>query len=167
VEENTEEKEYDELEKSIQDKTICAVEESICHILDQGIATDNIEHLYKLVDIHKDMYNEKYWKVKESEIMRYDAYGNYNRYDDYNRRGMDGRYRGHDYMNRMHDGYNRYEEGREQYNRGNYGAKDDTLRSLEYMLESAMDFFKMLKSEANSQEEMQLIREYAKKISDM
>jgi len=59
------------------------------------------------------------------------------------------------------------EKMREQYNRGNYNAKDDTLRSLQYMLESAHDFFKMLKTEANSQEEMQMIREYAKKISEM
>ena len=35
------------------------------------------------------------------------------------------------------------------------------------MLDSATDFFHMLKSEANSQEEMQMIREYAKKISEM
>ena len=35
------------------------------------------------------------------------------------------------------------------------------------MLESATDFFKMLKSEANSQEEMQLVKEYAQRIAQM
>ena len=166
-------------EISIQQKILNATESSICNILNDGLTEGNLEILYKLVDIHKDISNEEYWKVKESEIMRYDNYGNYNGYNNYNnnygreqysaygRRGGDRRYRGHDYMDGMYEGYSRYEEGREQYNRGNYNAKDDTLRSLEYMLESAKDFFGMLKSEANSQEEMQMIREYAKKISEM
>lgn len=173
----SEQKEYD---KSIQDKIIESVEESICEIIEVGLSPDNLDLLFKLVDIHKDIHNEKYWKAKECEIMRYDnynGYGNYSaggynnygreQYGEYGRRGGGRRYRGHEYMDGMYDGYSRYEEGREQYNRGNYNAKDDTLRSLQYMLESTTDFFKMLKSEANSQEEMQMIREYAKKISEM
>lgn len=67
----------------------------------------------------------------------------------------------------MYDNYGRYEDGRNEYNRGNYGTKNETLTSLKYMLESMEDFVKMLKSEAGSQEEMQLIREYTKKISEM
>ena len=35
------------------------------------------------------------------------------------------------------------------------------------MLESMVDFVKMLKHEANSQEEVNLIREYTKKINEM
>jgi hypothetical protein len=170
MEENENTSEQKEYEKTMEVKVIDAVEELINGIIKQGIDTENLESLYKLIDIHKDIHNEKYWKMKESEIMRYDNYGNYGRYDNYNtydRRGMDRRYRGHDYMDNMYNGYSRYEEGREQYNRGNYNAKDDTLRSLQYMLESAHDFFQMLKSEAGSQEEMQMIREYAKKISEM
>lgn len=156
------------------DELLPKVENSIHTMLEEGLTENNLDLLYKLVDIHKDICNEKYWKVKESEIMRYDnysgyGYNNYGReqYSAYNRRGSERRYRGHDYMDGMYDAYGRYEDGREQYNRGNYGAKDDTLRSLEYMLESAKDLFHMLKSEANSQEEMQMIREYAKKISEM
>lgn len=109
--------------------------------------------------------------------MRYRPYGNYGHYEEYNeygrydneygRRGVDAKYRGHQYMDRMYNDYGRYEEGRREYNRGDYNAKEDTLKSLEYMLESMVDFVKMLKSEANSQEEMELIREYTKKISEM
>lgn len=172
--------------KSMHDKVLEETESSICNMLEQGISTDNLDIIYKLVDIHKDICNEKYWKVKECEIMRYDNYGRYNEYgryndsgygnysnynnygrDEYGRRGVDAKYRGHDHMDRMYNEYSRYEDGREQYNRGNYGAKDETLTSLKYMLESMQDFVKMLKSEANSQEEMQLIREYTKKISEM
>ena len=62
--------------------------------------------------------------------------GNYGR-DEYGARGRDsrGRYRGTSYMDRMYNEYGRYEEGREQYNRGNYNAKEDSMKSLEYMLE--------------------------------
>ena len=92
----------------------------------------------------------------------------FGRYD-YGRRARDsrGRYMGHEHLDKMSAEYGRYEEGREQYNRGNYGAKEDTLRSLEYMLESMVDFVRMLKHDAHSQEEINLIKEYTRKISDM
>ena len=145
------------------------VKKSIEEILEQGLNTNNLEHLYKLVKINK--------MTKESDSMRYRPYGNYGHYEEYNdygrydneygRRGVDTKYRGHQYMDRMYNDYGRYEEGRREYNRGDYNAKEDTLKSLEYMLESMVDFVKMLKSEANSQEEMELIREYTKKISEM
>ena len=35
------------------------------------------------------------------------------------------------------------------------------------MLESTVDFMEMLKKDASSKEEMELIKEYSKKISDM
>jgi len=148
------------------------LEEKICNILDEGIQPSNIEMLDMLVDIHKDVANEEYWE-KKGEIMRYGNYGRgynegYGR-DQYGARRRDsrGRYMGHDHLDRMYEDYGRYEEGRQEYNRGNYGAKDDTLKSLEYMLESMVDFVEMLKHEAGSQEEMQLIREYTQRIAQM
>jgi len=155
------------------------LEEKICAILDETIQPSNIEMLDMLVDIHKDVANEEHWERKEN-IMRYSNYGRggYNE-GGYGRRGYGegsygrrerdsrGRYKGHDYIDEMYGEYGRYEEGRQEYNRGNYGAKDDTLKSLEYMLESMVDFVEMLKSEAGSQEEMQLIREYTQRIAQM
>ena len=71
-------------------------------------------------------------------------------------------------MDSMYNEYNRYEEGREQYNRGgNYNTKEDSMKSLEYMLESMVDFVKMLKEEAQSQEEINMIKKYTRKISEM
>lgn len=144
------------------------LEEKICHILEEGIQPNNIEMLDILVDIHKDVANEEYWERKEKDM----RYGNYDRRymeGSYSARRRDsrGRYMGHDHLDRMYDDYGRYEEGRQEYNRGNYGAKEDTLKSLEYMLESMVDFVNMLKSEAGSQEEMQLIREYTQRIAQM
>lgn len=153
------------------------LEEKICQIIEEDISPNNIEMLDMLVDIHKDVANEDYWKGKENN-MRYGEYGrrgygegSYSRrgYNEgsYSARGGRGRYRGHDYIDEMYSEYGNYEEGRQDYNRGNYNAKNDTLKSLEYMLESMVDFVDMLKSEAGSQEEMQLIREYTQKIAQM
>lgn len=163
----------EETKKKLNEK----LEEKICQIIDDDISTNNIEMLDMLIDIHKDIANEDYWKGKEKE-MRYSNYGRgYN--EGYGRRGYGegsygrrerdsrGRYKGHDYIDEMYGEYGRYEEGRQDYNRGNYGAKEDTLKSLEYMLESMVDFVEMLKSEAGSQEEMQLIREYTQRIAQM
>lgn len=145
--------------------------ESIDEILDAGINTGNLKNLGELVDIYKD--------IKEVECMQYGEYGNYGREpghgaygrdmygDRYSRRGYDTKYRGEHSLDAMHDSYRAYSAGREAYGRGNYGAKEDSMKSLRYMLESAVDFFKMLKSEANSQEELTMIHDYVNKINEM
>ena len=155
------------------------IENGITNVTENGIQVENLDTLYKLVDIHKDLANEEYWeKKKEVMDMNYRGYGNYDR-EDYGRRQRDsrgrymargrgrGNYRGDEHMEEMYEAYQEYSEGREEYNRGNYGAKEDTMKSLEYMLESAVNFFEMLKQDAGSQEEIQLIKHYSKKISEM
>lgn len=141
-------------------------------IANDGIeSNNNLEHLYKLVDIEKDLCEIE----KGGESMNYNAYGRYNDYgrygrDEYGRDeyGMRGRYRGHDYMDSMYNEYGRYEEGREQYNRGgSYNAKEDSIQSLEKMLQYNVDLIKMLKDKAQSQEEMNIINKYVHKISEM
>lgn len=166
------------------------VEEKIEKILETGINIENIDLLYKLVDIHKDIENEKYWNKKKEvyENMNYRNYGEYpDEYTIYNRRGMAGmgrgygegnygrrgvpgtgrRYRGEDMLEDMHENYNNYSESKEEYGRGNYGAEEDTMRSLDYMLKSVVQFIKMLEEDAGSEEEMKLIKKYSRKISEM
>lgn len=172
-----------EEEKDIFQNAVEQVEEKIRIILDEGIHSENLETLGELIDIHKDLCNEKYWKKKE-EVMDmnynrgYGEYGNYGEYGEYGRRrrdsrgrymrrGVDSRYQGHEMIDEMHDGYQEYSEGREAYNRGNYGAKNDTMKSLDYMLQSVTQFIEMLKQDASSQEEMELIKKYTREISEM
>lgn len=136
--------------------------ESIDKIIDDGLNTSNLDTLYKLVKIKH--------LVKEDDNMyenygNYGGYGNYgNRagYDNYGRRGYDMKYRGHDYIGRMSEEYGRYEEGKSRY-----GANEDTKRSLKYMLESMENFARMLKEDAKSQEEVEMIRQTAQRIAQM
>lgn len=122
--------------------------------------------------------------------MRYREYGEYGEYgnDNYGRRGVPGtgrryressygrrgvpgsgrgRYRGEETMNEMYEAYKDYSDGREEVNMGNYGAKGETMKSLDYMMKSVVEFIEMLKKDAGSQEEMQLIQEYTRQISEM
>lgn len=93
----------------------------------------------------------------------------------YGRRGVPGtgrgRYRGDDngeeMMDEMYGAYREYSDGREEYRRGNYGAKKDTMESLECMMESVVDFIAMLKKNADSQEEIELIQKYTEEISEL
>lgn len=48
-----------------------------------------------------------------------------------------------------------------------YGDRGDTTKSLEYMLESIVCFVEMLQEDATNQDEMDLIRRYTRKISEM
>ena len=75
-------------------------------------------------------------------------------------RGYGRRYRGEDVLDRMHDDYSDYSYGRENY-RGN------TTQSLEYMMKSVADFVGMLQDDAGSQEELDIIKKYSRKISEM
>ena len=43
------------------------VETQITNIIGDGVRQDTVDYLYKLVDIHKDIKNEEYWKVKEEK----------------------------------------------------------------------------------------------------
>lgn len=158
------------MEENIKERITKETEQKITEVLDQGLHEGNVDLLYTLVDIHKDIANENYWEEKE-DAMRYRNYseGSYREHDMYGRRQRDsrGRYKGHEMMDDMYRGYEEYSEGKERYKRGSYGAKEDTMKSLEYMLESMVDFVEMLKQDANSQEEMELIKEYTRRIADM
>lgn len=169
------------MNKVIHEDLKHATEDTIKKLLEESqgeINTNNLEALGELIDIHKDIANEKYWCTKEESEM-YGNYGNYNnyggRYSDYDRndyRGYDnygrrerdsrGRYKGHDYIDRMYDYYGRYEEGHQRY-----GANEDTMKSLKYMLESMEDFARMLREDAQSQEEIEMIRQTAQRIAQM
>jgi hypothetical protein len=182
-----------EKEESIVKNAKQKVEKKIKDIVDQGIQVTNIDLLYKLVDIHKDFANEELWEAeKEEKEMMYGNYGNYGResYGEYNeggnygggrrrdsrgrymeggsygRRGVPGsgrgRYRGEEMMDEMAYHYGNYNEGREQY-----GADEETMKSFKYMLKSFKDYYKHLKEEASSQQEVKMLEDVAREISQM
>lgn len=133
--------------------------ERLCEYLDkvanQNLDATDIDYLFKVVDIYKDI----------KEVQNMNNYGEYGRYEDYGRRGVDSRYRGESYMDGMRGSYRNYEEARNEYNRGNYGAKEDGLKELEYMLHALVKFAKTIKEEASSPEEQDIVRKHFKKIS--
>lgn len=137
-------------------------EESINRILEEGINTNNLEHLYKLTKINHI--------AKEDESMNYGnyngrgpghgSYGEYGRYEDgsygeygrdsYGRRGYDMKYRGEDELDRMHGEYGRYMESRNRY-----GAGEETDKSFHYMVKALEDFIMVLKEEAETPQQKQ------------
>lgn len=185
--------EKDKTTQPMGEKVKEETEKLINRILEEGIRMENIDFLYKMIDIHKDIANEDYWDVKKEGIkMRYrtsygrdeygrDVYGKYedNRYGNYSnygRRMRDsrGRYMGgyneyhnDDTMKTLMSSYQAYSDSKEAYGEGNYGAKGDTITNLDYMLQSIVEFMQMLKNDVNSQEEMDLIKHYSKQISEM
>lgn len=163
--------------EEVRDKVKCEVEKAMNNIVEDELKLNDVDLLGKLVDIHTDLANEDYWKEKKEVMsMRYREEGNYGRrgrYSEgsYGRRGVKGtgrgRYRGDEMMEEMQESYQEYNEGREQYGRGNYRAKEDSMKSLEYMLQSVVEFMEMLEEDAGSQEEVELIKKYTRKISEM
>ena len=148
----------------MEDRVTEKMTESINKIMDEGLNTSNVELLYKLVDIYKD--------VKEVKNMNYGEYGNYGArragYDaygrgnygagsyieygrgSYGRQGRDMKYRGEDELDRMYGEYGRYQESRNRYGNG-----EETDRSFHYMVKSLEDFIKVLYEEAETPQQKQ------------
>ena len=137
-----------------------------------------------MIDVKKDIAEIE----KEEQEMMYSNYGNYDNYGEYDRsygggrrrdsrgrymesgsygrRGVPGsgrgRYRGEEMMDEMAYHYGNYNEGREQY-----GADEETMKSFKYMLKSFKDYYKHLKDEASSQQEVKMLEDVAREISEM
>jgi len=127
--------------------------EAIERILKEGIATTNLDHLYKLTKINHI--------AKEEENMNYgryygNEYGNYNgNYgNEYGRRGYDAKYRGNEHLDRMYNEYGRYMDYR-----GRYGASEETDKSFYYMVKALEDFIKVLHEEADTPQQKQQLKE--------
>ena len=175
-----EEKKIEETKEDVLIKTKSEVERIIKQITENGLQTANVELLYKLIDIHKDIENEKYWKEKEEESMYrgrdYFMDDSYNggrsrdsrgRYMDgsYGRRGVPGtgrgRYRGYDMIEEMGEHYGDYSEGRDTY-----GNDRETEKSFDKMLQSLEDFTYLIMQEADSQDKIEKVKKTARKISE-
>ena len=171
-------------ETNVIEKVTEEVDKSITRIMQQGVQTNNVDFLYKMIDIKKDIAEIK----KEEQEMMYGNYGNYDNYGEYDRsynggrrrdsrgrymeggsygrRGVKGtgrgRYRGEEMMDEMAYHYGNYNEGREQY-----GADEETLKSFEYMLKSFKDYYKHLKQEASSPQEVKMLEQTAEEMLEM
>lgn len=149
----------------MENKVIEKMTESINKQLEDGLNTQNIDLLYKLVDIYKDMKEVENMNYGEyGRRAGYDAYGrnnygNYGNYGNYNmeygrgsygRQGRDMKYRGDDELDRMYGEYGRYQESRQRY-----GAGEETDKSFHYMVKSLEDFIKVLYEEAETPQQKQ------------
>ena len=74
------------MDDEVKCKILEEAENQIKLIKEEGVKPDNVDYLYKLIDIHKDIKNEDYWKMKEENMMRYNGYnagyGDYGRMRD-------------------------------------------------------------------------------------
>lgn len=169
-----EENKIEESKEDVLIKTKEEVEKLIKQVTESGLQVANVELLYKLIDIHKDINNEEYWKKKEENMM-YRDYDNYSggrsrdsrgRYmDSYGRRGVPGtgrgRYRGYDMIEEMGEHYGDYSEGRDTY-----GNDHETEKSFDKMLQSLEDFTYLIMQEADSPDKVEKVKRTARKISE-
>lgn len=168
------------------DKIKEQVEQQIKNISEEGVQIGNIEYLCKLIDVHKDIANEEYWKVKEEVYkMRYNDYNDYNEYEGYGRRGVPGtgrryrgygrrgvkgtgrgRYRGEEAMEEMQEHFENYSEASEEFNEGNYGAEGGMIKSVEGIMENVYKIVEEI-GESGNPEVMHIIKKYSKKMGEI
>lgn len=138
----------------MEEKTIELTEKSIKRILDEGLTTNNLDHLYKLTKIkHMAKEDKEMYGNYGGRNAGYDAYGR-DRYNNYGRRGYDMRYRGDEEIDRISGEYNRYMESRSRY-----GAGEETDKSFHYMVKALEDFIRVLYEEAETPQQKQQLKE--------
>lgn len=156
------------------DKVIEETEKLVEKILEQGLQdSNNLEYLYKLLDINKDAHKIKCMKEEMEMYGEYGnysgrragydsygrgnygegSYGEYGRGGNYGRRGRDAKYRGDDELERMSGEYGRYQESRR------YGAAEEADKSFHYMVKALEDFIKVLQEEAEAPQQKQMLNE--------
>ena len=152
----------------MEDKVIEKTEESIKKIIDDGITTNNLDHLYKLSKIKhmakedKEMYGNYsgrragYDSYGRGNYGNYEGYGNYSEYGrgNYGARGRDMRYRGDDYMDRMSNEYGRYMESRERY-----GTGEESDKAFHFMTKALGEYLDFLHEEADTPQKKQMLNE--------
>ena len=156
------------MEEQLKKKT----EESIKKILNEGITTNNLDHLYKLSKINhmakedEQMNNYGNYGGRRPGYDSYGRYGEYGNYGDgsygeygrYGRQGRDMKYRGEEEMDRMAGEYGRYMESRSRY-----GAGEETDKSFHYMVKALEDFIRVLHEEAETPQQKQMLNETLQK----
>ena len=147
----------------MQEKLEKTTKESINKILEEGITANNLDYLYKLVDIYKDSKEVENMNYGNYGARRpgYDSYGdNYGRYygeygrDSYGRRGYDMKYRGDDYTDRMSEEYHRYMDSRERY-----GAGEESDKAFHFMTKALGEYVDFLHEEADTPQKKQMLNE--------
>lgn len=152
------------------EKILENVQSEIKQIGEQGINANNIDVLFKLVDIEKDIYEIKE-KQGGGSMMR----GYFER-DDYGSRRDRGRYmdrprgtsrddRMYQHLDRIMEGADDYQYGRDKYrDSGSYDRMEEGLEKLMYavcvFVESMCDF-------AETPEEKEIIRRHIQKIKNV
>ena len=71
-EKKSEQPEVKQPDKTILEKVKTTVESKLEKLMETGTQVGNIDYLYKLIDIHKDIENEDYWKIKK-EVLENDV----------------------------------------------------------------------------------------------
>lgn len=136
---------------------------------------DELDVLYKLVDIYKDLENVDYWNVKK-EVMKMRYNDEYSEGGNYGRRGVPGtgrgRYRGEysdgeEMLEDMKYSYGAYSESMNAYSRGNYSAGQDGMKALEDTMELFTEFTEKMVRQAETPEEKKIIRRYLKRVGQM
>ena len=169
------------------EKILDNIQKEMKQIEDQGINAGNIDILYKLVDIEKDIYEIKKKKEEggKSHMMRggymdRDSYGARMRdrggrymdrrdnYDDRYERG--GNYRGYDdriyqHLDRIMEGADDYQYGRDRYR--DSGSQDRMEEGLEKLMYALCVFIESMCDFAETPEEKEIIRKQKKKIKNM
>lgn len=173
------------------------IEQELDKIAEKGLTTSNLETVYKLVDMYKDLKNTEYWDQKGEyyEYVLSEMQGGYSHdgyamdEDEYSMRGRKrdrmGRYSRNDGM--MHDDrmrrggrrdyfmnagrdtmYDRYMDSKMSYRSDkSMDSKQKLMDSLEDYMDDFTEKIKEMSRDADTAEERELINKFMTKLQNI
>lgn len=174
------------------EKLCTMLEDKIQEYADRGLTTANVDLVYKMADILKDMKNIAYWDVKSTyyEDQLGSGYSgdypdNYSSADGYSgarrRRDSRGRYSrdsgergysydsgGRDYTDRDDEMYSRYRQSKQSYrNGGGAECKQRLMNTLEDYMEGFSKKMEEMLRDSDCSEERETIQRYLHKLKNL
>lgn len=153
-------------------KLLDNIDKELCCIAEQGINNGNIENLFKLIDIKKDIVTIN--AMEDEAEMRYYDDNPYSYFESGSRYGrgngmsnMTRRYRGRDNrfnerLERIMEGADAYQYGRDRYRDGGSGERME--EGLEELMYAVCTFVESISDFAETPEEKEIIRKHIQKI---
>lgn len=150
------------------DKMCDLIDKEIEKIADKGLSTSNLETAYKLIDMYKDLKTVEGMEDYADDEYSRAGYDDNNSYGRHYVRGHYSREDGRMMDSNRNDAYARYSQAKRDYRHSrSEGGRQMIMDSLEGYMDDLTHKLEDMLSDADTNEEQQMIQKYINKLRQM
>lgn len=144
------------------------VERELDKIGEKGLTSSNLDTVYKLIDIYKDIKESKYYEEMCGGRETYNERSR-SRYNDHDR---ERHYHPWDerverYFGKIKDGIDDYSEGRDRYRDGDGQNREQMIKGIDMAMSALVSFVETLYDHTETPREKDVIKEHIEKLKKL